>query len=45
VRLQSLADYAPPFGVIGPGTSSLIEIGHEHFVRATTDTSPENILP
>jgi len=45
VRLQSLADYAPPFGVIGPGTSKLIEVGREHFVRATADTSPETILP
>jgi len=44
VRLQSLADYAPPFGVVGPGTSKLIEVGREHFVRAAADTSPEAIL-
>ncbi len=44
VRQDSLADYAPPFGVTGPGTSKLIEVGREHFVRATADTSPEVIL-
>jgi len=44
-RLQNLADYAPPFGVAGPGASKLIDIGREHFVRAAIDTSPETILP
>ncbi|MHA1600179.1 MAG: ABC transporter ATP-binding protein [Alphaproteobacteria bacterium] len=44
MRLQSLADYAPPFGVTGSGTSELIEVGREHFVRATIDTSREAIL-
>lgn len=44
-RLQNLADYAPPFGVTGPGMSKLIEIGREHFVRAAVDASPEAILP
>ncbi len=45
MRLQNLADYAPPFGVTGPGMSKLIEIGREHFVRAAIDASPEAIQP
>jgi peptide/nickel transport system ATP-binding protein len=45
IRLQSLADYEPPFGVAGPGMSKLVEVGREHFVRATNDATAEAILP
>jgi peptide/nickel transport system ATP-binding protein len=45
IRLQSLADYEPPFGVTGPGMSKLVEVGHDHFVRAARDATAEAILP
>jgi len=45
IRLQSLADYEPPFGVTGPGMSKLLEVGREHFVRAASDATTEMILP
>ena len=44
VRSARLADYPPPFGVSGPGMSKLIEVGDEHFVRATADAAREAIL-